>query len=450
MMKLFALMLSLGSAASSILPLLEASGAASGSVVVAGKFAASSFGAVLQSRGAELPPAVLLLDGPTPHVVGNHTDMLPAGVPIAATSAIDLIPNTAAICAIQWTAKGEILSVAVPSRKSPKPLAVNGAISVTSLGSNNVVALATGPKTAPFLFVSAHATSGELYVVSATDLGVKAKPGYVWRAIGAAADGQLAAVRSSPGNMILDVILFSNCSAAGSCSGSFPYTRTLNSSSSAPIIIGASIADVYADGAPHLLLTYADSTMDVLWLTDGADPLYRAASFRLDPSPSAVWASVALGPWLGTDPSALPHESQVMGLRHAPPPPPTTPPTPQTTSSATAPPTFHTDLLLFGRPEHWLRRRASVSNVRAMQEFKTSYRDNGTNVAGLTAPLDVEAFKQVLTSVHANTYSYSVCDCGAYSTTAWNCSPLYGYEQLVRFLEATKDFKIDGQQLRVW
>ena len=33
----------------------------------------------------------------------------------------------------------------------------------------------------------------------------------------------------------------------------------------------------------------------------------------------------------------------------------------------------------------------------------------------------------------------------------WSCSPLYGYLQLVQFLEATKDFKVDGQQqLRVW
>jgi hypothetical protein len=34
---------------------------------------------------------------------------------------------------------------------------------------------------------------------------------------------------------------------------------------------------------PHVLITYADSTTDVLWLTEGAEALYRTASTRLDP-----------------------------------------------------------------------------------------------------------------------------------------------------------------------
>ena len=61
----------------------------------------------------------------------------------------------------------------------------------------------------------------------------------------------------------------------------------------------------------------------------------------------------------------------------------------------------------------------------------------------------MEVFKKVVASAHANTYSYTVCDCSCYATQ-WSCSPLYGYEQFIQFLEATKDFKVDGQQLRVW
>ena len=58
-MKHFAMisLLGLSAAAGNILPLLEASGAASGSVVVSGQFSASSIGAVLQPRGAHLEPA---------------------------------------------------------------------------------------------------------------------------------------------------------------------------------------------------------------------------------------------------------------------------------------------------------------------------------------------------------------------------------------------------------
>jgi hypothetical protein len=54
----------------------------------------------------------------------------------------------------------------------------------------------------------------------------------------------------------------------------------------------------------------------------------------------------------------------------------------------------------------------------------------------------------VLASVHANTYSYPVCDCTC--SQVWSCSSLYGYEQFLSFLDATKDFKIDGEQLRMW
>ena len=443
--KLGLALLALASCALAVeLPLLEASGAASGALLVAGAFSNGTYGAVLQSTAAG--GKVLLLGGPTPHVLETYTDTLPAGVPFAGVAATGLVPSsepdTPALCVLQRVASGVMLSaVAVGSATPVQSLAVPGAVSVAAVASNSLVVLCdptfADPAAKPFQTVSADA-AGVLSVTGTSDLGVAAKKGWLWRAVGATTP-LMGAARQSADGRSLDVFLFSTQTSPPTLTANV----SLDASSTAPVI-GIAVADVYGDGAPALMVTYADSTTDSLWLTDGADALYRAASFPLDPAAptgKARWVSAAYGSWLGSDPSLLSSESQVMGLRAAP--------LPAAAGAAPPPPAFHTDLLLFGRPEHWLRRRASVSNVRAMQEFKTTFADNGPNVDNLTYPLDVERFKSVLASAHANTYDYSVCDC-AWSKDLWSCSTLYNYDDFVRFLEATKDFKVDGQQLRVW
>jgi hypothetical protein len=45
------------------------------------------------------------------------------------------------------------------------------------------------------------------------------------------------------------------------------------------------------------------------------------------------------------------------------------------------------------------------------QEFKATFNDSSRNVAGLTAPVDVEKVKKILASTHTNTFLWSVCDC---------------------------------------
>jgi hypothetical protein len=426
------------------LPLLEASGAATGRIVIAGKFSPGSDGALVQDAGGLSAP-VLLLGGPTPHVVETH--QASSGKPIAGTAAVGIVPSVSssmeALCLIQQVGSGATLSCAAfsPPTKALE-LVTNGAVGVCSLGTNSLVVLSTPtpacPAVKPFKFVSADA-QGNLRVTRETDLGVTAKPGYAWRAVGA---GQLsgntvfAAVRSSADDTALEVFAFS---ASDASAPTQLASAALTASVPLPVI-GVSVADIYADGAPHVLITYADSTTDVLWLTEGAEALYRAASTRLDPvGPSARWLSIAAGSWLSSSSASLPGESQLLGLRAAA----------ATTAPGASHPSFHVSMLLFGRPEHWLRRRASISGVRAMQEFKSSFKDNGPNVANLTAPLDNQLMQKIITSVHANTYSYPVCDC-KWSEELWSCSELYGYEQFVRFLDATKDFKVDGQQLRVW
>lgn len=437
----------LATAATVDFPLLEASGAAKGVLLVPGSFAPNTYGALLQAGGS-----VLLLGGPTPHVVDNRT-WAHDGVPIAGTA-----DAHGALCLVTQDG-GDGRHLACSTLKQPpaatNTLAVDGAVAVAALGPASLVVLSSPtpsePDAAkPFKLVVTDA-AGSLRVASETDLGVPARPGYAWRSLGVGElDGAtaLAAVRSSVDGSSLEIFLFAMHVGSGATPTPTPTLRasaTLSASVPLPVI-GVELADVYADGAPHLLIAYADSTVDVLWLSAGADALHRAASFRLDPAgPSSRWLGFSAGAWLNSS-LALPNEAQLLGLRASPPP---ASPLPMDAAATAAASSFHATLLLFGRPEHWLRRRASVSGVRAMQEFKTSFRDNGPNVDNLTAPLDAGQMRRILASVNANTYSYSVCDC-ATSDRVWSCSPLYGYAQFVQFLEATKDFKVGGQQLRVW
>ena len=437
------------------LPLLEASGAAKGVLLVAGNFTSASNGALLQND-VGLP--IYSLAGPTPHVVHSHVSVFGSGgVPIAGTAALGIVPlapsTTPALCIIIDETNSHSLACAVLSSGPPatktQTLVAQGAVSVAALGANSLLVLSTPgpscPDVKPFKMVSADPSSGALSVKSETDLGVASKAGFEWRAVGAgevSGSGVFAAVRSSANHTLLDVYLFSTATTKLRASATLAATVACK-------VISLQIVDVYADGAPALYLFYSDSTADVLWLTDGADALYRAATSRLDPAgPTTQWLGASAGSWLTHSPHVLPGEAQIVGLR-AP---------PQQTSAAQGQhqdqqhrhhPAFHANLLLFGRPEHWLRRRASISDVRAMQEFKSSFKDNGANVANVTAPLDTDRMKQILSSVHANTYSYSVCDCD-WSEDNWSCSTLYHYEEFVHFLEATKSFKVDGQQLRVW
>lgn len=107
---------------------------------------------------------------------------------------------------------------------------------------------------------------------------------------------------------------------------------------------------------------------------------------------------------------------------------------------------------MHGRPEHWTRRRASLANLRGTQEFKATYNDSARNVAGLTAPADVEKIKTILASTHTNTFLWGVCDCTAdwRVPTSWGCSSLDRYNDFVRFLDATRGFTVEGEQLRIW
>ena len=97
--------------------------------------------------------------------------------------------------------------------------------------------------------------------------------------------------------------------------------------------------------------------------------------------------------------------------------------------AATAP--YQTDVLIYGAAFQRAARERAVADTRAQYASEPL-------LAG-TTQLDVDLLKDWLTETHANTYSYLLWD-----TTGDD------YLNLVRFLEATRDFCVDGRALRVW
>ena len=447
------------------LPLLEASGAVTGAADVACVLGGASLsGADGQARGVVVRGrSLLLLGGPTPFVLRAIEDALPpsaagANATAAASLAFSNSGGNASLALLRPTLAGaELLSVdrvgsgggggsggGTSVRVLDLPLGGQGlAVGVAALDGGGAVVLRDETEQ-PFAIVDDGA-AGTLGVNETGACGIAQRGGFVWVAVasGAAsgpARGLVAAARWSKSSLATEVVLLnlSSTSAGGAAARLSPsavVASAVVAANSSAALVGVAVADVPGDGATAVWRFFADSGVQVLWLGAGAAPLNLAAYFALDPAGAAAsrWRSVAVGAWLAPGATVLPAEAQILALR-APP--------------AASPTTLRASLLLFGRPEHWLRRRASVAGLRAQQELKTTYDDAGPNVANLTAPLDVEKVKAILASTHSNAFLNDVCDCTP-SPPAWGCSPLYGYLDFVRLLEATRGFAVDGRQVRV-
>jgi hypothetical protein len=103
-------------------------------------------------------------------------------------------------------------------------------------------------------------------------------------------------------------------------------------------------------------------------------------------------------------------------------------------------PNFPVNLLVYGRAEHFLARRAAVAGTLSQYGF-----DGTMNV---TVPIDTDQIKQGLTITHANTHSFIACD--SVASAAGIEASAEGYLAFVRLLAATADFVVGGEQLRMW
>lgn len=150
-------------------------------------------------------------------------------------------------------------------------------------------------------------------------------------------------------------------------------------------------------------------------------PLYEVElnlveSSDLQTVPEAPWVGLAATDWLDEDQGY----EELVALRNQP----------YLIDEDT--PQYQTDVLVYGNPFHRVRHEtglAGTKSVVAGNEYELA--------PGLYGFLDVEEIKGYLSDLHANTYDVMLRLPGE-------------YDFFVQFLEATRNFCVDGQQLRVW
>ena len=336
-------------------PLLEASGSATGSLVAVGRLCggADSFAALVNATTGEL----VVLRGPTPHVAARFA--LPELKDARSVLAVNVAPGGGADELVVGVGT-DVLVVAFTHVDNNSCTAASVVSRVSGTGSAALAPLPavdgldgvlTVSETGARPFAELRWDSGELHIVNTSSLGLPAAAlkGCSWSGAGATA-AQLVVACAEPAPK----------SGEGHAVRTFAYAATdlarpLANRTVALVapLLQLLVADVYGDGAPLGLLVDALSNAEMLWLTAGEAPLASAGRFTFEPNATAArkWRSVAAGRLLSTsDGHTLPAESQILALR-------------EPVGNAD----FEISMLLYARPNHWLRRAASFSNLRATQ-----------------------------------------------------------------------------------
>ena len=150
------------------------------------------------------------------------------------------------------------------------------------------------------------------------------------------------------------------------------------------------------------------SNFVVLDLAPGASSLQVRGSGALSTAPGQAWRGLAAADWLGGDDGA----AELIAARH--------------TTGA-----YRANMLVYGSAYHTALRRSALADSHAQYAAEPRASD--------ADPADIAELESWLTITHANAYSFLL-----YDTTGQD------YLDFVRFLDATRDFCIDGRQLRVW
>jgi hypothetical protein len=351
-----------------LFPLIEASGAATGDLVAAGGWLGKDGGALIAVANTTTGE-LQLMAGPTPHKAYCVLQVpFVVGATTVASGDLDgdgtdelIFAGEHGITAVKPKPDP---NAAVPRAARCKPLALETIAASTTIadvasvvvlpfraGRPQLLAVLSEGSPQPFGLLTVATDSIE--VAKRTDFGIPSRDGWHWRAAAAttatagqaATAGALAAVaRTSADGSVAQVHLL-----GGTLDPTADATVPLGNSSLMDLLL----ADVYGDGAPGLMIIEHDTTLHYLW--PGGDSGSLAHTIVAPPGGAVAmdagreWVSVAAGPLLA-GPTVLADEVQLIGLRG-----------PDNTHS------FSVSIVVHARPEHWMRRRASLANLRGTQ-----------------------------------------------------------------------------------
>lgn len=402
------------------LSLLEASGAANGTIIAAGMFCGEVALALLDHDGKGA--AVLtILHGPTPFAVGRlhyhggwDTSPVLAAVGTGSSSTLAVLHKSGLL---QWAKISEDCST------------VNMVSSHVVEGGVAVSAAANGDAT-----VLVATTTGIVEVspgggATTLELDGDAKCSGTWLAMDAYANRLLLVCQPDTTNDIapdtdvatqhVELNLFvrpagsdSWSSSAASLNGTRTWTMP-----SASKVLEARLFDAYGDRGITAALISADSTVSLFdaWSGNSDLPTVGATGQPWSPDrqldPGRVWAGVTTSQFLmtsypvaGEDPEGkgkVPQpapDMQLIGLRVAD--------VAQSGSNE-----FVISVLVFGRADHLEQRQASLRDWKGQRQFSLMEHT-------MTLPIDGAQVQGYLTSTNADCFSFSVCDRGAGDNTS--------------------------------
>lgn len=405
-----------------LFPLVEASGSATGDLVALGRWFSPTDSALMAVANTTAG-TLQLMAGPTPHKAYCALEQLRFVEGAIASAAGDIDGDGTE--ELIFVGKGGVVAVKLLSGNNASPYAASRAATsescepltyheVASTAAIDAASVAVLPfdaggaqllavlrqttSTSDPPFVLLRVSDSSIEVTNRTHFGTSPRDGWVWRV---AATMSTTSSSGSGGGLAMAAV--ARTSGDGTQVQVYTVSHSMQPVADTTVALGNSslldvlIADVYGDGAPGLLVVERDTTLHYLF--PGGDTGSLAHTIVAPPGGKVAmdagraWVSVAAGPWLA-GPTVLEDEVQIVGLR-----------------APDAEYSFSVSIVVHARPEHWMRRRASLAGLRGTQEFKATYNDSARNVAGLAAPVDVEKVKAILTSTHTNTFLWSVCDC---------------------------------------
>ena len=420
------------------LSLLEASGAANGTIIAAGSLCGEAALALLEhdGNGAGL---LTIMHGPTPFAVGRmhyhggwDTSPVLAAAGVGNSSAIAVLHKSGLV---QWAnIRADCSSFDIASSH-----VVDGGVTLTGAASNDGSVIVATPK--GLVEVSQDGSSTTL------DFGGHAECSGTWIALDTFGDRMLAACQpSSPVSdaaaqqVELKLFVRPDGSDDWSSSATLNASRTWNMPSNSRLL-DARLLDAYGDGGVTAALVSTDSTVSLFdaWSGDPDLPTVGATGQSWSPSrqldPGRVWSGVVTSQFLmksyptrpdpedQKDPAQPVPDMQLIGLR-----------VPDAAKSGMD--EFVVNTLVFGRAEHLEKRQSVLRDWKGQRQFSLMEHT-------MTLPIDGSQVQNYLTSTNADCFSFSVCDRG------FGDNASTAFVQFVRFLDLTKNFTVRGRQLRV-